>query len=376
MKKTIISVIIIGFLLFPIRANAISAESCIVIDAESGETLYELNADRKMLIASVTKIMTALVALEHGNPDDEVTITPESVNVEGSSMYLKAGEAMTLEELLYGMLLVSGNDAAAAVAYHIAGSIEGFAELMNDKAVELGLDNTSFTNPHGLDDDGHYSTARDIAVIMQAAMKNEVFARIVSTKSVTIDGHSYTNHNKLLWTCEGATGGKTGYTKAAGRTLVSCCEREGVRLICVTLNDSDDWKDHIELYNKIFQEYKKITIADANEAYAELPVISGRNCDSVTVRAEKTVTLMLTDADNVEIAVNLPKFVYAEVTEGDTVGYITWTVNGDTGGTIGLVFTESIERQKAEKTGFFDELKEKFMSIVEYNLNRFGYYGS
>lgn len=376
MKRTIISVIIIGFLLFPIRANAISAESCIVIDAESGETLYESNADKKMLIASVTKIMTALVALEHGNPDDEVTITPESVNVEGSSMYLKAGEAMTLEELLYGMLLVSGNDAAAAVAYHIAGSIEGFAELMNDKAAELDLHNTSFTNPHGLDDDGHYSTARDIAVIMQAAMKNEVFARIVSTKSVTIDGHTYTNHNKLLWTCDGATGGKTGYTMAAGRTLVSCCEREGVRLICVTLNDSDDWKDHIELYNKLFQEYKKITIADANEVYAELPVISGKNCDSVTVRAEKTVTLMLTDADNVEIAVDMPKFVYAEVTEGDNVGYITWTVNGDTGGTIRLVFTESVERQKAEKTGFFDELKEKFMSIVEYNLNRFGYYGS
>lgn len=376
MKRAIFCIIFAGFFLFPVRADAVSAECYIVMDADSGEILYESNADKQMLIASTTKIMTALVAIEHGDLEDEVKITSESANVEGSSMYLKAGETMTLEELLYGMMLVSGNDAASAVACHIAGSVEDFADLMNEKAKELGLENTSFTNPHGLDHEEHYSTARDLAVIMAAAMKNEDFARITSTKSITIDGLTYTNHNKLLWNCEGVKGGKTGYTKAAGRTLVSCCERDGVRLICVTLNDPDDWDDHSELYDKAFEEFERVTVADDSVVYAELPVISGEDCDVISVRPEETVTITVNAEDEVEVSSSLPRFVYAEISEGDTAGYLSWTVNGEEMGSIELVYTESVERQEAEDSGFFEKLKEKFMGIVEYHLNRFGYYGS
>lgn len=376
MKKTIFSILIASFFLFPIQAKAVSAESYIVMDADSGEALFESNADSKMLIASTTKIMTALVALEHGDLKDEVKITPEAANIEGSSMYLKAGEIMTLEELLYGMMLVSGNDAATAVACHIAGSVDDFAELMNDKAKELGLENTSFTNPHGLDHEEHYSTARDMAAIMAVAMENADFTRLTSTKSITINGLTYTNHNKLLWNCEGVIGGKTGYTKAAGRTLVTCCERDGLQLICVTLNDPDDWKDHSQLYDKAFSEYKKVTVADSSVDYAEIPVVAGKDCSVVSVRAAENVKLLLNADDEVEITVELPRFAYAEVSEGDVCGSLNWAINGETDGSVKLVYTETVERQNAEDKGIFEKIKEHFMGIIEYNLNRFGYYGS
>ena len=375
MKKAIFSIIIASFFLFPIKVNAVSAESYIVMDAESGETLYESNADEQMLIASTTKIMTALVAIEQSDLKDKVKITAESADVEGSSMYLEEGDILTLEQLLYGMMLVSGNDAATAVACHVAGSVEEFADLMNDKAEELGLENTSFTNPHGLDHEEHYSTARDMAVLMANAMENEDFARIASTKSITIGGLTYTNHNKLLWSCEGITGGKTGYTKAAGRTLVSCCERDGMRLICVTLNDPDDWDDHNALYNQAFEEYKRITVVDSSENYTELSVVAGKS-DSVGVRAKETVTIVVKADDEVEIIESLPQFVYAEITEGETAGCITWSINGEQSGTVELVYTENVERQNAEDKDFFNELKEKLMGFVEHYLNRFGYYGS
>ncbi len=189
-----------------------------------------------MLIASTTKIMTALVVLENCSPDDQVKILPEYTSVEGSSMYLKAGESYTVRDLLYGMLLVSGNDAATALAYYCGGSIAGFAEMMNAKAREMGLTNSSCKNPHGLDADGHYSSAEDLAEITREAMKNELFAKIVGTKTYTIGEQTYMNHNKLLWNYDGMLGVKTGYTMAAGRSLVSCAERNGLRLICVTLS--------------------------------------------------------------------------------------------------------------------------------------------
>ncbi|MBE6949353.1 MAG: D-alanyl-D-alanine carboxypeptidase [Ruminococcaceae bacterium] len=376
MKKAVLSIIIASFCLFPARANAISAESCILIDADSGKALYEYNADNRMLIASTTKIMTALVALEKGDLKDEVRITKDSCNVEGSSMYLKQGDTITLEQLIYGMMLVSGNDAASAVAYHIAGSIEAFAELMNDKAAELRLKNTSFTNPHGLDHENHYSTARDMAIIMQAAMENKDFVRITSTKSITIDGITYTNHNKLLSICEGITGGKTGYTKAAGRTLVSSCQRNGMSLICVTLNDPDDWDDHIAIYEQAFQEYERVTVADSGAVYAELPVIAGEDCDTVKIKPAETVTVTVKAESEIEITNDLPRFVYAEITEGEKAGTLTWTVNGETAGEVELVYAESAEREEPEDKGFFEELKEKFMGFVEFRMNKFGYYGS
>ena len=200
--------------LFTCRVAAVStsASSAILMDAASGRVLYEQNADAKMLIASTTKIMTALVAIREGEPSDVVTVSREAAYTEGSAMYLSVGEELTLETLLYGLMLCSGNDAAVAIAEHIGGSTEGFVAMMNATAKELGLSSTSFANPNGLDAKTHYSTARDMAKLACAAMENETFARIVSTKSVSVCGRTMSNHNKLLSMTEGCIGLKTVYT--------------------------------------------------------------------------------------------------------------------------------------------------------------------
>ena len=230
----------------PCRISAVetAASAAILVDAASGRVLYERNADRKMLIASTTKILTALVAIEQGNLQDTVKVSREAACTEGSAMYLKEGETLTLETLLYGLLLCSGNDAAVAVAQHVGGSVKGFVALMNEKARELEMENSSFANPNGLDDENHYSTARDMAKLARAALENETLVRIASTRSITIGGRTMHNHNKLLGYMDNCLGLKTGYTKAAGRTLVSCAEKNGQRLIAVTLQDGNDWADH------------------------------------------------------------------------------------------------------------------------------------
>ena len=236
---------------FPCQAHAVStsAASAILVDVDSGRVLYEHNADARMRIASTTKLLTALVALERGDLSDVVTVSREAAYTEGSSMYLKAGEELTLEELLYGLLLSSGNDAAVAVAEHIAGSQEKFAELMNEKAAELGMTGSSFVTPNGLDAEGHYSTARDMARLACAAVENETLVRLASTRTAAVAGRTMTNHNKLLGSLEGCIGLKTGYTMASGRTLVTCAERNGQRLAAVTLQDGNDWADHQALYD-------------------------------------------------------------------------------------------------------------------------------
>ena len=242
--------------LIPIPARAVqtSATAAILVDETGGQVLYEKNADQKMRIASTTKIMTALIAIRDGNLSDVVTVSRHAANVEGSSMYLKSGEQLTLEALLYGLLLASGNDAATAIAEHIAGSEAAFAERMNEAARTLGMTNSSFANPHGLDAEGHYSTARDMAKLGNAAMDLPVFRRIASTQTITIGNRTLKNHNKLLGTLEGCVGLKTGYTRAAGRTLVTCAERDGRRLIAVTLQDGNDWEDHRNLYEYGFAQ--------------------------------------------------------------------------------------------------------------------------
>ena len=241
------------FCITPAVAEAleVSATAAVLMDADMGQVLYEKNGDRQMLIASTTKIMTALVVLEHAAPDDVITVTPDHM-AEGSSMYLRAGETVRVEELLYGLLLCSGNDAALALT-ECAGGLTPFVALMNEKAAALGMARTSFANPNGLDADGHYSTARDMAVLAAAAVENPTFRRICSSRSVTIGQRTMENHNRLLRQMEGCVGLKTGYTQAAGRTLVSCTEREGCRLVAVTLQDGNDWADHAALYDYGFR---------------------------------------------------------------------------------------------------------------------------
>lgn len=241
------------FCITPAVAEAleVSATAAVLMDADMGQVLYEKNGDRQMLIASTTKIMTALVVLEHAAPDDVITVTPNHM-AEGSSMYLRAGETVRVEELLYGLLLCSGNDAALALT-ECAGGLTPFVALMNEKASALGMAHTSFANPNGLDADGHYSTARDMAVLAAAAVENPTFRRICSSRSVTIGQRTMENHNRLLRQVEGCVGLKTGYTRAAGRTLVSCTERDGCRLVAVTLQDGNDWADHAALYDYGFR---------------------------------------------------------------------------------------------------------------------------
>lgn len=223
-----------------------AAASAVLYDPLTGQCLYAKAENAVAGMASTTKIMTALVALERAQLSDTITITPAHM-AEGSSMYLTPGETVTVEELLYGLLLCSGNDAALALA-DCCGGLEDFVQAMNDKAASLGMTHTSFANPNGLDQEGHYSTARDMAVLASYAAQEPTFRRICSTKTAVVGSRTMTNHNRLLTQLEGCIGMKTGYTTLAGRTLVSCVERAGRRLVAVTLCDGNDWADHKTLY--------------------------------------------------------------------------------------------------------------------------------
>ena len=298
------------------RAEELSAQSMIRYEPRTGAVLASRDPDRRMLIASTTKIMTALVVLEQCGVHETVRVTEAHTALEGSSAYLMAGYSYPLEMLLYGLLLASGNDAAAALADHTAGSEEAFAALMNEKAAALGLQNTHFVNPHGLDDPDHYSSARDLALLTAAAMENETFCRIFSAKSYEAPGTEYVNHNKLLDSCEGCLGGKTGYTRAAGRTLVSCAERDGLRLICVTLSDPDDWEDHRRLYDEAFETWEYVPFPE--ERWASVPVISGVS-PTLSVECSLPGALLRLDGTT-QLFVELPRFLFAPISAGETVG--------------------------------------------------------
>ena len=236
-------------------APGISARCALVLDADTGAVLYARRADERSLIASTTKIMTGYLVCRELDLDTEIPIPAEAVGVEGSSLYLREGEVLTAADLLYGMMLHSGNDAALALALACDGSEAAFVERMNAAAGELGLTDTAFANPHGLDSPGNYSTARDLARLTAAALRDETFRDVVSTKTAVIGGdRALTNHNRLLWRCPGCIGVKTGYTRAAGRVLVSAAQRQGRTLICVTIDAPEDWRDHCALYDWAFGE--------------------------------------------------------------------------------------------------------------------------
>lgn len=335
----------------------VSASSAILMEASTGTVLYEKSPDDRRLIASTTKLMTALVALENANLSELVTVPAVCETIEGSSMYLRAGEKLTMRELLYGLMLESGNDAAVAVACHIAGSVEGFAKLMNDRAASLGLQNTHFVNPHGLNADGHYSSARDLALIMRACMNDPLFAQIASTKTVSFGERTFTNHNKLMWSYEGMLAGKTGYTKMAGRTLVTCAERNGLRLICVTLNDGDDWADHEALYDMGFAGWELQTPVKAGDTLGAVPVISGLT-DAVSVRAASGVSILTKAGEELGLKLELPKFVYAKVSEGESAGTAEIIRDGETVATVELVYANTVERDSSQEIRPLERLKD------------------
>ncbi len=335
---------------------SVSARSAILMEASTGRVIYEKDPDVRLPIASTTKLMTALVAVENGSPEEIVTVAPECEGVEGTSIYLRAGEKLTLRRLLYGLMLESGNDAAVAVACHIAGSVEKFAELMNERAAAMGLENTHFENPHGLNAEGHYSSARDLAKIMAEGMKNPIFAQIASTKSVSFGPVTYTNHNKLMWSFEGMEAGKTGFTKKAGRTLVTCARRGGLRLICVTLNDGDDWRDHEALYELGFGLWESREVAGAGEAVTTVPVISGES-SRVPVGPEYAVSTAAPRDGELTVSFRLPEFVYAEVKRGDFAGFMEISSEGRVLTRVRLVFLADVARSAAKKPGLLGKLR-------------------
>ena len=331
------------FSIYPCQAMAVgtSAAAAILVDADSGRVLYEQNADARMLIASTTKIMTALVAIQEGDLSDVVTVKREATLTEGSSMYLKEGEQLTLETLLYGLMLCSGNDAAVAIADHVGGSQKGFLKLMNEIAKELGMESSSFANPNGLDAEDHYSTARDMAKLACAAVRNETLLRIVSTQSVTIGGRTMTNHNKLLRYVDGCLGLKTGYTRAAGRTLVSCAERNGQRLVAVTLQDGNDWADHEALYDYGFSTYPAHRAAMLGKMLYQASVKDGLRA-SVPLVAAESFSWPLAEGEALDMTVELDTPLTAPITAGRRAGEAVFTLNGREVGRIELLCGEAV----------------------------------
>ncbi len=335
--------------------HAVSAQKAIVMDEKTGRILYEKNADERSLIASTTKIMTALVVCEQCNVLDRMRIPKEAVGIEGSSMYLQAGEVLTIQELLYGMMLHSGNDAAVALAIYCGGTVEGFAQLMNDKARQLGMKGSHFENPNGLDSPGHYSTARDLAVLTAYAMKNPIFRQTVSTKTVTCGNRSLRNHNKLLWQVEGADGVKTGYTKAAGRILVSSAVRQGRRLICVTIHDPNDWQDHSALLEEGFSHYSIQSVLKAGQVLGTVEVLGGET-GHAGLAAGEDFSYALAPGETVQIRLSGTGFAYAPVVQGASAGHAHIFVDNQPVGKIPLHYDTTIEQQKEPETSFWRRL--------------------
>ncbi|MBQ2382583.1 MAG: D-alanyl-D-alanine carboxypeptidase [Oscillospiraceae bacterium] len=349
------AVIMAAVLLRPVGAQALSARKAILMDATTGQVLFEKDADSPSLIASTTKIMTALVVCQQCNVLDRVRIPKEAVGIEGSSMYLKEGEVLTVQELLYGLMLRSGNDAAVALAIWCGGTVEGFAELMNDKARLLGLTGTHFENPHGLDSPGHRSTARDLAVLAAYAMEDPIFARTVSAKTVTVGDRTMRNHNKLLWQVEGADGVKTGFTKAAGRLLVSSATRQGRRLVAVTIDDGDDWNDHKKLLEEGFGRYTLTKLVEPGQLIGHATVFGGAR-HKVPVLAAEEVSYSLAQGEEPELVLAAPGFRYAPVAEGQDAGFAYVCIGDKTVRKFPLVYGDTVEQQEVPKKGFWERL--------------------
>ena len=326
--------VLIGSFIFKAEAveyppPSLSAQSAVLIDLDSRAVLFEKNMSERLGMASTTKIMTALIAAEHSALEDLVQIPDEAVGVEGSSIYLTHGEVLTMEELLLALLLQSANDAATAIAIAIAGSVDAFADMMNERARKMGLQNTHFTNPHGLYDDEHYTTAYDLAVISAHALENETIAEMFSTYKATlpITGDSQkrvlVNHNKLLKLYKGAVGVKTGFTKKTGRCLVSAAQRDGLTLIAVTLNAPDDWRDHMSMLDFGFEHFESTIIAEAGTFNYSLPVTGGVQERVTLTNAEALRMTLPKERGALKYKVEaLHRFEFAPISKGEALGRV------------------------------------------------------
>ena len=358
MKRLIVgtaAALLAAVLILPVCAAAMSAEKAILMDSTTGRILYEKNADSQSLIASTTKIMTALVVAEQCNVLDRVRISKPAVGIEGSSMYLREGEVLTVQELLYGLMLHSGNDAAVALAIYCGGTVEGFAELMNDKARQLGMKDSHFENPNGLDAPGHFSTAHDLAILASYAMENPIFYKTVSAKNVMAGQRYLRNHNKLLWLYEGADGVKTGYTRAAGRILVSSATRDGRRLVAVTIHAPDDWNDHIAMLNRGFSGFENRRLINSGEIVGFVEIAGGMS-GNVQLLAEEDFEYALAPDEKVTLVMPGAGFVYAPVAHGADAGYVHVCIDGKSVGKVSVVYGETVELQPQQERSFWKRL--------------------
>ncbi len=355
------------FSLMPVGAVSTSAKAAAVINGDTGEIIFTQNADEKLPMASTTKIMTALLLCENADLSKEVTVTADMLRVEGSSMGLLAGDRVTYHDLLYGMMLASGNDAANVTAISLAGSVQKFAEMMNKKAGELGLCNTHFVTPSGLDADGHYTTAKELALLAAYALKNEDFAKAASSESAVLNygnppyRRSLTNHNKMLKLFDGAVGVKTGFTKKSGRCLVSAARRDGKLAVAVTLNDPDDWNDHANLLDYGLKAIKQTRYTPKTSCYS-IPVI-GSSEEQIEVFIEP-YTVNTLETENISCAVNLPKFVYAPIAKGDVLGSAEYKMGDEVIGRVRLTALRDISAF-SEKPSFAEEIMENIKYILK-----------
>lgn len=369
MKKTVIFIAAMVLLSdMPVKALDLSAECAYLMTADSGICIYEKNGEERRGMASTTKIMTAVTVLEHCGLDEVAYVSANAAAQEGSSVYLRTGDKINAEDLLYGMLLNSGNDAACAAAELAGGSVENFAGMMNKKAREIGAVNTSFKNPSGLDEEGHYSTAHDMALIASYAMQNEKFRKIVSSKQsqITTGGAVcyLKNHNKLLWNYDGCIGVKTGFTKKTGRCLVSCAEKDGVKLIAVTLGAPDDWNDHKKMLDYGFEETESVAVTQKGEilkSYSgEYGGLNGVAAEQVSYSDKKC---RRSKCDVVLHTISEPS---GNIYKGEKIGYAEYKIGEKNVACVDLVADRDVTVQKKKtnkKYGLIKKLKKILLKL-------------
>ena len=353
MKKLLILLLLIPI---NIKAYSSSATSTVLMDMDSLNVIYSNNMNDVRSIASISKIMTAIVAIENKDVNEVVTIGEEITEAYGSGIYIKQGEEITLESLLYGLMLRSGNDAALAIANYVGGSVDNFVELMNKKAVEIGMKNSKFNNPHGLDENGgNLSTAYDMALLTSYAMKNETYKKIVSTKKYTLktnmNYYSWINKNKLLHSYDYITGGKTGFTDIAKRTLVTTASKDNVNLVVVTLNDGNDFADHINLFEEAFANYTNYNILKKGE----IEIIDEKYyLDTLYIKSDFNYTLK--NIDN-KILLNFKLEKKQNYIDNDKVGVVEVLVNDK------KIHEEDIFITTKKEKSFFQKIKEWFSNL-------------
>ena len=344
------------------RASAYSAQAYAVLDADTGVLLDGAQETQRLPMASTTKIMTGLLAAESGKLQQIITVSAASAGIEGSSMYLKQGEQLPLQEVLYGLMLCSGNDAAECIAENLGGR-KAFVRRMNERAQQLGLRNTHFDNPSGLDGKTHYTTAQELAQLAAAALKNPIFAQIVATKSHTAGTRTMVNHNKLLRMYPDAVGVKTGYTLTAGRCLVSAARRNGRTVVAVTLHDRDDWNDHMHMLDAAFASMHTQTAAQAGEVAQTVSVQTGEQRQAQAVYQED-LTASLFDEEQAEIRVSCAAFLYAPVQKGDICGSAQLVCNGVVLDETALVCAQSVALDPAQEDTSLSEKLRHWWDVV------------